>query len=231
MRKDLLYFEIEYFKNWQTIGSKHLSTLKQWVYFIEKAILLFKDRNFSLYKYFLSTKLHLSIFFSYEKKPYQKIEKIEILDIKKEEDFSVNSLYKSKELLSNITEKTERKNKFIAKTNEEIRTCKSSSNIMILNQNVDKSPSIRSPYSNKKSKAPKVKFSSFDILRLLGSGTFGKVFLVRKKDDKKVFAMKVLKKKDLILKKHLKYAVTESNILKKCNHPFILRIHYSFQVI
>ena len=52
MRKDMLYFEIEYFKSWQTIGCKHLSTLTQWVYYIEKAILLFKDRSSSLYKYF-----------------------------------------------------------------------------------------------------------------------------------------------------------------------------------
>src|SRR5688572_21416961 len=43
--------------------------------------------------------------------------------------------------------------------------------------------------------------------------------------------MKVLKKKNLILKNHLRYAITEANVLKTTNHPFILGLHYSFQVI
>jgi len=42
--------------------------------------------------------------------------------------------------------------------------------------------------------------------------------------------MKVLKKKNLILKKQLRYAISEANILKKSDHPFILTLHYSFQV-
>lgn len=76
----------------------------------------------------------------------------------------------------------------------------------------------------------KVKFNSFDIIKLLGSGSFGKVFLVKKKNDGQLYAMKVLKKRDLILKKKLRYAITETKILKTCNHPFILQIYYSFQV-
>lgn len=76
----------------------------------------------------------------------------------------------------------------------------------------------------------KVKFNSFDIIKLLGSGSFGKVFLVKKKNDGQLYAMKVLKKRDLILKKKLRYAITETKILKTCNHPFVLQIYYSFQV-
>ena len=41
----------------------------------------------------------------------------------------------------------------------------------------------------------------FDIVKVIGSGSFGKVYLVRKKDDGKVFAMKTLKK-DMILRKN-----------------------------
>ena len=64
----------------------------------------------------------------------------------------------------------------------------------------------------------------------MGAGSFGKVFLVRRRRDGGVFAMKMLKKRDLIIKKQLRYAVTESNVLKKCRHPFILALHHSFQV-
>jgi len=75
-----------------------------------------------------------------------------------------------------------------------------------------------------------VNFKSFEILKLVGIGSFGKIFLVKKKDDGKFYAMKVLKKRNLVVKKHLKYALTEMNILKSCDHPFIIKIYYSFQV-
>jgi serine/threonine protein kinase len=41
----------------------------------------------------------------------------------------------------------------------------------------------------------------FDIVKVIGRGSFGKVYLVKKKDDGKVFAMKTLKK-DMILRKN-----------------------------
>ena len=40
--------------------------------------------------------------------------------------------------------------------------------------------------------------------------------------------MKALYKKRLILKEKLKYAVSEANILKAINHPFCIKLHYSF---
>jgi serum/glucocorticoid-regulated kinase 2 len=41
--------------------------------------------------------------------------------------------------------------------------------------------------------------------------------------------MKVLKKAFLYRNKHLKYAITECNILKHAKHPFVIKMHYSFQ--
>lgn len=41
--------------------------------------------------------------------------------------------------------------------------------------------------------------------------------------------MKVLKKAFLVKNNHLKYAVGEANIMKQTNHPFVLKMHYSFQ--
>lgn len=40
--------------------------------------------------------------------------------------------------------------------------------------------------------------------------------------------MKVLKKAELYRNKHLKYAITECNILKHADHPFIIKMHFSF---
>jgi len=53
---------------------------------------------------------------------------------------------------------------------------------------------------------------------------------VKKVDDGKIYAMKALRKRNLILKNQLRYAVTEANVLKSTNHPFILALHYAFQV-
>ena len=58
-------------------------------------------------------------------------------------------------------------------------------------------------------------FKSFDIEETLGHGAFGKVFKCKLKNKPdKVYAMKVLKKAFLYKNKHLKYAITECNILK-----------------
>ena len=72
-------------------------------------------------------------------------------------------------------------------------------------------------------------FKSFDIQEILGHGAFGKVFRCRLKGQDQDFAMKVLKKAFLYRNKHLKYAITECNILKQADHPFVIKMHYSFQ--
>lgn len=71
----------------------------------------------------------------------------------------------------------------------------------------------------------------FIYYKMLGKGSFGEVFLVRKKGDEsnKFLAMKVLSK-DKILGKNLKrYALTERNVMSVINHPFMVKLHYAFQ--
>lgn len=72
-------------------------------------------------------------------------------------------------------------------------------------------------------------FKSFDIQEILGHGAFGKVFKCTRKGNPQEYAMKVLKKAFLYRNKHLKYAITECNILKQAEHPFVIKMHYSFQ--
>jgi serine/threonine protein kinase len=72
-------------------------------------------------------------------------------------------------------------------------------------------------------------FSSFNILQVLGSGTFGKVFKVELKSNGNIYAMKIINKKYLIRNQQLRYAVTECNVLKQAKHPFIITLHYAFQ--
>ena len=68
----------------------------------------------------------------------------------------------------------------------------------------------------------------FIISELLGKGAFGSVYLVRKKDTENYYAMKMLDKEKFISKNLVKYALTEKNILKVMNHPFIVKLNYAF---
>ena len=53
----------------------------------------------------------------------------------------------------------------------------------------------------------------FQILNLLGSGSFGEVYLVRKKDSHELFALKLLKKEKFVRQNLMRYALSERNIL------------------
>jgi serum/glucocorticoid-regulated kinase 2 len=53
--------------------------------------------------------------------------------------------------------------------------------------------------------------------------------LAKLKSDGSLYALKALKKKNLILQKQLKYAIIEANVLKQANHQFIINLHFAFQ--
>lgn len=69
----------------------------------------------------------------------------------------------------------------------------------------------------------------FICFALIGKGSFGEVFLVQKKDTKEFYAMKVLSKNIIMGQNLVKYAMTERNVLSLTNHPFIVKLSYSFQ--
>lgn len=70
----------------------------------------------------------------------------------------------------------------------------------------------------------------FDFLKMIGRGTFGRVFQVRKKDTRRIYAMKVLSKKEVIAKKEVQHTLGERNILQRSSEcPFLLGLKFSFQ--
>ncbi|XP_053769923.1 ribosomal protein S6 kinase alpha-2 isoform X2 [Desmodus rotundus] len=73
--------------------------------------------------------------------------------------------------------------------------------------------------------------SQFELLKVLGQGSYGKVFLVRKvagPDAGQLYAMKVLKKATLKVRDRVRSKM-ERDILAEVNHPFIVKLHYAFQ--
>jgi serine/threonine protein kinase len=70
---------------------------------------------------------------------------------------------------------------------------------------------------------------SFTAHELLGTGSFGEVYLVEKISDDSLHAMKVLCKDKIFEHKLARYAMTERNVLSVINHPFIVKLNFSFQ--
>ena len=73
--------------------------------------------------------------------------------------------------------------------------------------------------------------SQFELLKVLGQGSYGKVFLVKKiigNDKGCLYAMKVLKKATLKVRDRQR-TKTERDILTEVEHPFIVKLHYAFQ--
>lgn len=72
----------------------------------------------------------------------------------------------------------------------------------------------------------------FEFLKLIGRGTFGRVFQVRKKDTRRIYAMKILSKKEIIAKKEVAHTIGERKILQtSLECPFLVGLKFSFQTV
>ncbi|EAW13022.1 putative serine/threonine protein kinase (Nrc-2) [Aspergillus clavatus NRRL 1] len=93
------------------------------------------------------------------------------------------------------------------------------------------SVAFRRTYSSNSIKVRNVEVgpSSFDKIKLIGKGDVGKVYLVREKKSSRLYAMKVLSKKEMIKRNKIKRALAEQEILATSNHPFIVTLYHSFQ--
>lgn len=75
----------------------------------------------------------------------------------------------------------------------------------------------------------KVSVADFELLNLVGKGSFGKVIQVRKINTGEIFAMKVLSKRHIVEHNEVAHTKSEKNILMKLQHPFLVGLNYSFQ--
>jgi len=65
---------------------------------------------------------------------------------------------------------------------------------------------------------------------VVGKGSYGKVLLARHRTEGQYYAVKVLSKRLIVRKNEVRHVMAERNILlKNVNHPFLVRLHYSFQ--
>lgn len=74
-----------------------------------------------------------------------------------------------------------------------------------------------------------ITFDAFDLLRVIGRGSFGKVYVVRKKDTNRIYAMKVLRKSRIISRSEVTHTMAEKTVLAKIRNPFIVPLKFAFQ--
>ena len=74
----------------------------------------------------------------------------------------------------------------------------------------------------------KIGVDDFSYIKVIGRGSFGKVYLVRKKDTGIPYAMKILRKDQLIKKNLMQKIKTERDILYQVKNPYIVSLHFAF---
>lgn len=79
------------------------------------------------------------------------------------------------------------------------------------------------------SSKPKPVIENYQILRVLGRGTYGKVQLVRSKIDGKLYALKTMGKRLLEETEQVAQTMVEKDVLMKSSHPFLVGAHEAFQ--
>ncbi|KAL1990091.1 hypothetical protein VTN49DRAFT_6672 [Thermomyces lanuginosus] len=74
-----------------------------------------------------------------------------------------------------------------------------------------------------------VNLNQFRLLRVVGKGAFGKVRIVERKDSGLTFALKYIRKDEVIRSESVRNIIRERRMLEHLNHPFLCNLRYSFQ--
>ena len=73
-------------------------------------------------------------------------------------------------------------------------------------------------------KKKKLSINDFEKIKLIGRGAFGEVLVVRKKDSGEIFAMKIMRKVDMIKKNQVKHIRAERDLLAAADNHWVVRL-------
>lgn len=73
------------------------------------------------------------------------------------------------------------------------------------------------------------KLDDFERLKTLGTGSFGRVVLVKRKNSTTYYAMKILDKQKVVKLKQVEHTLNEKKILQSISFPFLVKMEYSFK--
>ncbi|KAI8346972.1 kinase-like domain-containing protein [Mortierella sp. GBAus27b] len=77
-----------------------------------------------------------------------------------------------------------------------------------------------------KSRVPSIQ--DFEIIKPISRGAFGKVYLAKKKTTKDLYAIKILKKADMVRKNMVNHVLAERRVLALTRTPFVVQLFYAF---
>jgi len=80
-----------------------------------------------------------------------------------------------------------------------------------------------------KARRKKMSVNDFETLTIIGRGAFGEVRVCRKKDDKKIYAMKIMKKSEMLKKNQVQHIRAERDVLALSDNQWVVKLHFSFQ--
>ena len=75
----------------------------------------------------------------------------------------------------------------------------------------------------------KYSLADFNILRTLGTGSFGRVHLVQSRHNQRFYAVKVLKKAQVVRMKQVEHTNDERKMLSEVKNPFLITLWGTFQ--
>lgn len=78
-------------------------------------------------------------------------------------------------------------------------------------------------------KRAKMNKSMFARIETIGVGAFGEVTLVKKKDSNQLYAMKTLRKTDVLKRNQVAHVKAERDILAEADNEWVVKLYYSFQ--
>ncbi|KAK4798178.1 hypothetical protein SAY86_030504 [Trapa natans] len=75
----------------------------------------------------------------------------------------------------------------------------------------------------------KICVNDFELLTIIGRGAFGEVRLCREKESGNIYAMKKLKKSEMVKRGQVEHVRAERNLLAEVASHYIVKLYYSFQ--
>uniref|UniRef100_A0A452HBK8 non-specific serine/threonine protein kinase n=1 Tax=Gopherus agassizii TaxID=38772 RepID=A0A452HBK8_9SAUR len=94
------------------------------------------------------------------------------------------------------------------------------------NKNID---NFLNRYTINKIRDLRMKAEDYEVVKVIGRGAFGEVQLVRHKSSRKVYAMKLLSKFEMIKRSDSAFFWEERDIMAFANSPWVVQLFYAFQ--
>lgn len=86
---------------------------------------------------------------------------------------------------------------------------------------------LRIDYKPNKNKP--LTIDDFELLTVVGKGSFGKVMQVRKRDTQQIYALKTIRKAHIVSRSEVNHTLAERTVLAQIDNPFIVPLKFSFQ--